>query len=136
MKREQGRMLDRRRPGFAAAVILLSTCSVCRAASNAEEILDSFGRDTGLFVLVGCGEQSAPEVAVDLGKNGNSLVHVISRDRKESIAFQDAISKAGVKGNVSVEELPLTKLPYRNNMVNVLIVMDQAESAKLGFRLG
>jgi len=103
------------------------------AASDAQKILDSYGEPSGLFVVVGCGDAGAAQLATDLGKNGNSLVHVIAGDKGELANINKAIAAAGVKGCVTAEQLGLAKLPYRDYMVNVMVVMDSAKAAKAGF---
>jgi len=108
-------------PGYALAV------------SDAQKILDAYGRESGLFVVIGCGDANAPQLAVDLGKNGNSLVHVIAGDNTELAAVNKAIVDGGVKGCVTVEQLGLAELPYRDYMVNVMVVMDLAKATKAGF---
>jgi len=108
-------------PGFALA------------ASDAQKILDSYGETSGLFVVVACGDAAAAQLATDLGRNGNSLVHVIASDKSEVADINKAIAAAGVKGCVTAEHLSLAKLPYRDYMVNVIVVMDPAKAAKAGF---
>jgi len=103
------------------------------AASDAQKILEAYGETSGLFVVVGCGDAAAAQLATDLGKNGNSLVHVIAGDKGELASINKAIAAAGVKGCVTAEQLGLAKLPYRDYMVNVMIVMDLAKAAKAGF---
>ncbi|MDP6543447.1 MAG: PQQ-binding-like beta-propeller repeat protein [Phycisphaerae bacterium] len=102
-------------------------------ASDAQKILDSYGETSGLFVVVACGDPAAAQLATDLGKNGNSLVHVIASKKGEVADINKAIAAAGVKGCVTAEQLSLTKLPYRDYMVNVLVVMDLAKATKSGF---
>ena len=103
------------------------------AASDAQKILKAYGEESGLFVIVGCGDAGAAQLATDLGKNGNSLVHVIASDKGEVASINKAIAAAGVKGCVTAEQLGLAKLPYRDYMVNVMVVMDLAKAAKAGF---
>ena len=105
------------------------------AASDAQKIVEAYGRESGLFVVVGCGRANAPQLAADLGKNGNSLVHVIAGDKSELADVNKAIAAGGVKGCVTAEQLGLAKLPYRDYMVNVMVVMDMAKAAKAGFDL-
>ncbi|MDP6544920.1 MAG: PQQ-binding-like beta-propeller repeat protein [Phycisphaerae bacterium] len=102
------------------------------AGVTSTKILKSYGRESGVFVVIGCGDQYAPRVAVDLGRNGNSLVHALAGDAKELAAFNKAIAAGGVKGYVSAEQLPLSKLPYRDYMVNVVVVMNQAKAESAG----
>ena len=103
------------------------------AASDAQKILAAYGRESGVFVIVGCGSANTSQLAVDLGKNGNSLVHVIAGDKGELAAVNKAIADGGVKGCVTAEQLGLAKLPYRDYMVNVMVVMDIAKAVKAGF---
>jgi len=103
------------------------------AASDAQKIVAAYGRESGLFVVVGCGQAGAARLAVDLGRNGNSLVHVIASDKGELAAVKKAIADGGIKGYVTVEQLPLAALPYRDYMVNVMVVMDAAKAEAARF---
>ena len=87
-------------------------------------------------MVIGCGSRSAPGLAVDLGKNANSLVHAIAGDAGELAAFNKAIAAAGVKGYVTAEQLPLSKLPYRDYLVNVVVLMHSKKAAAEGLTLG
>ncbi|MCP4374741.1 MAG: PQQ-binding-like beta-propeller repeat protein [bacterium] len=119
------------------AIVMISLMSMAPGAvlgaSDAQKILDSYGEESGLFVVVGCGDAAAGPLATDLGKNGNSLVHVIASDKGELANINRAIAAASVKGCVTVEQLSLSRLPYRDYMVNVMVVMDSASAAKSGF---
>jgi outer membrane protein assembly factor BamB len=122
--------------GRILAVVLISLASLtglAHAASDAQSVLDSYGRQSGLFVVIGCGDDTAAEMATDLGKNGNSLVHVIACDQAELTSINKAIASAGVKGCVTAEQLGVKTLPYRDYMVNVLIVMDPSKAAAAGY---
>ncbi len=128
-----------RTTGKAFGLMILSlTCLVLFSAgdlfagSSATRILKSYGRESGVFAVIGCGDRSAPGLAVDLGRNGNSLVHAIASDAKELAAFNKAIAAAGVKGYVSAEQLSPAKLPYRDYMVNVVVVMDREKAEAAG----
>ncbi|NQU25483.1 MAG: hypothetical protein HQ567_29720 [Candidatus Nealsonbacteria bacterium] len=103
------------------------------AATTAEEILNSVESKSGLVVVVGCGDAAAPALAADLGKSGDWLVHAIAGNAEELAQFNKAIAAAGVQGCVSAEELGLATLPYRDYMVNILVVMDlqKAQAARL-----
>ncbi|MDP6637483.1 MAG: PQQ-binding-like beta-propeller repeat protein [Phycisphaerae bacterium] len=118
----------------AICLVLLSAGEVL-AGSSSLKILKSYGRESGVFVVIGCGDQRAPRMAVDLGRNGDSLVHALAGDAKELAAFNKAIAAGGVKGYVSAEQLPLSKLPYRDYMINVIVVMDQAKAESAGLTI-
>jgi outer membrane protein assembly factor BamB len=80
--------------------------------------------DGGVIAVLGCGEAGAPGVAAGLGKSGNSVVHAIAGSVQELAAFNTAIAAAGVKGVVLAEQLGLAALPYRDGLVNTLVIMD------------
>ena len=107
--------------------------SAALGASDAQKVLDSYGNQSGLFVVIASGDSNAAQMATDLGKNGNSLVHVIVADQAELDAMNKAIAAAGVKGCVTAEQLGVKTLPYRDYMVNVMIVMDSTKAAAAGF---
>ena len=74
------------------SLVCLSVPGYALAASDAKKILDSYGEESGLFVIVGCGDPRAPQLATDLGKNGNSLVHVIASSEGELANVNKAIA--------------------------------------------
>ncbi|MDP6635488.1 MAG: PQQ-binding-like beta-propeller repeat protein [Phycisphaerae bacterium] len=122
--------------GWVLTIVLVSLMCLAPGyarASDAQKVLDSYGSESGLFVVVACGDAGAAEMATDLGKNGNSLVHVIAGDKAELASIKKAIAAAGVKGCVTVEQLGVKTLPYRDYMVNVIVVMDIAKASQAGF---
>jgi len=121
--------------GWILTIVLVSAISLASGyveASDAQEVIKSYGRESGLFVVIACGDPAAAEMATDLGKNGNSLVHVIVSDQTELASMNKSIAAAGVKGNVTAELLEMKALPYRDYMVNVLVIMDSDKAAKAG----
>jgi outer membrane protein assembly factor BamB len=120
---------------LSAACLAVFSSGPLLAGTESAKILDSFGRESGLFVVIGCGEASAPRLAVELGANGNSLVHAIAGSPAELAAFNRAIADANVNGCVAAEELPLATLPYRDYMVNVIVIMDLKRAQEAGLRL-
>jgi len=105
------------------------------AASTAETILNSVESESGLIVVVGCGEPSAPGVAAGLGASGDRLVHAVAGSAQELAGFNKAIAEAEVKGCVSAEELGIAALPYRDYLVNVLVIMDLQKAQAAGFKM-
>ncbi len=89
--------------------------------------------DGGVIVVLANGDAQAGKVATQLGASGNSLVHVLAGSLDETNSINQAVAKAGLKGIVSVEELPLNPLPYRDHLVNALIVMDFSKAKADGF---
>ena len=114
----------------ALICIVLLTAGNLSAASKISQSLGDV--DGGLIVVIGCGEAATPEVAAELAAGGNSLVHVIAGSQAEVDAVNKAAVAAGVKGCVTVEQLGVAKLPYRDYMVNGLVVMDLDKAEKAG----
>ncbi|NQT35944.1 MAG: hypothetical protein HQ581_00555, partial [Planctomycetes bacterium] len=104
------------------------------AATTADAILDSVEAASGLVVVIGCGESAAPGVAADLGTGGNWLVHAVAGSEQELAQLNKAIAGAKVQGCVSAETLPVATLPYRDNMVNILVVMDIQKAQAAGLK--
>jgi hypothetical protein len=105
------------------------------AATPAEKILESVDRKSGLIVVVGCGDPAAPEVASRLGENGDWLVHAMARSEGELSKFNEAIARHEVKGNVSAEHLGIATLPYRDHLVNIMVIMDTRKAEAAGFKM-
>jgi len=105
------------------------------AATPAEEILNSVESKSGVIVVVGCGEEAAPKLTADLGRSGNWVVHAIAGSREELARFNQAIAAGAVKGFVSAEELGLAKLPYRDHLVNILVIMDLRRAQAAGLTM-
>lgn len=93
------------------------------------------GLDGALIVVLSNGEATTGEVVAKLGANGNSLIHVIASDQSEVSKINSAVAKAGLKGLITVQVLGIKKLPYRDYMVNDLVVMDTGKAAKAGFTI-
>ena len=105
------------------------------AATTAENILKAIDGKNGLIVVIGGGNAEFAKVAAGLGKSGDSLVHAIAGSADELARINKAIAAAGVKGCVSAEELGLGALPYRDYMVNALVIMDLPKAEDAGFKM-
>lgn len=91
--------------------------------------------DGSLISILSCGQAESVQVAITLAESGNSVVHVIAGSWDEVKAIQQQISQAGLKGLVSVEKLSLKSLPYRDYLVNTLIIMDQVKAQAAGLTI-
>jgi outer membrane protein assembly factor BamB len=120
---------------FALACCAVLAAGPLFAATTAEEILKSAGGQGGLIAVVGCGEATAPKVAADLGKGGDWLVHAVAGDAQELAQFHKAIAAADVQGCVSAEQLGLASLPYRDYLVNTLVIMDLEKAQAAGLNM-
>lgn len=99
----------------------------------ARDLLKAWQRDQGLCVLLGVGTPEARQLAVDLGSTGRILVHGIALDDASLVQGREAVQARGCEGAVTFERLPLRPLPYRDQLVNLLVVPDLAGAGAAGY---
>ncbi|MFQ6131720.1 MAG: PQQ-binding-like beta-propeller repeat protein [Armatimonadota bacterium] len=87
----------------------------------AREILEATGVRGGLIVHVGCG---AGELTAALGASGRYLVHGLDADPRNVEEAREHIRSRGLYGTVSVAQLQGSRLPYVDNLVNLLVAED------------
>ncbi|MCR4415861.1 MAG: PQQ-binding-like beta-propeller repeat protein, partial [Thermoguttaceae bacterium] len=84
--------------------------------------VESSGVRGGLIVVVGA---RGAGMAIDAVQSGPFLIQVLDRVPSAVAEAQEAIRRAGLYGMVSVDLLgPEGKLPYAENLVNLVIVAD------------
>jgi outer membrane protein assembly factor BamB len=105
------------------AIMACITPTASGAETEAKQILDAAGFTGGLVVHVGCGNG---KLTAALRTADNILVHGLDTSAKNITAARKHISSLGLYGKVSVERLGAQRLPYADNMVNLVI------SANLG----
>jgi len=123
----------KRYPSQATAVLCLIAMLTCMTpvASGAEasrteakRIIDASGLAGGLVVHVGCGEG---KLTAALRAADNILVHGLDTSAENIAAAREHIRSLGAYGKVSVERLTSTRLPYADNMVNLVVSEDLGE---------
>jgi len=105
-------------------VVALSAArpGVCGSqGQSARQILSESGVKGGVVVHIGCGEG---RLTAALQANDRYLVHGLERDPKKVAAAREYIKSLGRYGSVSVEQWPGGKLPYIDNMVNLVVCQD------------
>jgi len=109
---------------FLAAGFLLGVTTATRAAdaeAQAGRILDATGVTGGLVVHVGCGDGT---LTAALGASDAYTVQGLARDPATVAKARAAIREQGVYGPVSVDHLEGARLPYTDNLVNLLVAED------------
>ncbi|MEA1951772.1 MAG: class I SAM-dependent methyltransferase, partial [Planctomycetota bacterium] len=101
--------------GFAAAVLAAGP----DAADSAKTIIDKTGVAGGLVVHVGCGDG---KLTAALRAGDNFRVHGLDRDAKKVEQARRYIQEQGLYGPVSVDRLTGERLPYIDDLVNLLVV--------------
>jgi len=91
------------------------------------------GKSPGLCAVIGMSHTDAAPLAAELALSGRILVHGIALDDKSLLQAREVISRHGAEGFAAVEKLSLTPLPYRDNLVNIMVVPDLAEASAAGF---
>ena len=88
-------------------------------AEQATAILQETGVQGGFIVHVGCGDG---RLTAALRVNDSYQVQGLSRDAAEVIKARALVSSQGVYGDVAIDRLPGDRLPYIDNLVNLLVV--------------
>ena len=87
----------------------------------ARQILAATGTEGGLVVHVGCGDG---QLTAALKAGDGFLVHGLDTDATTVDAARQTVRKLGQYGSVSIDQLSGSRLPYAENMVNLLISED------------
>ncbi|MBM4044149.1 MAG: class I SAM-dependent methyltransferase, partial [Planctomycetes bacterium] len=102
-----------------APVAWLAALAVASAAEpEAQRILDAAGVKGGLIVHLGCGDG---KLTAALRASNSFLVHGLDADAKNVEAARKHIQSLGLCGQVSVERWTGQRLPYADNLVNLLV---------------
>ncbi|MBT3202579.1 MAG: methyltransferase domain-containing protein, partial [Phycisphaerales bacterium] len=104
----------------ALLLLILGSATLTLAAepSQGAEILDACGVRGGLVVHLGCGDG---KLTIALRVNDSCLVHGLDIDAKNIAKAREHIRSKGFYGAVSVEMFDGKRLPYADNMVNLLV---------------
>ena len=101
--------------------ITFSGCSQYTPEEQAKAILEQSGVKGGFIVHVNCGDGVLTEA---LKKNNSYLVHGLDTDKDNVTKAREYITSKGNYGTVSVDSLTGNRLPYTNNMVNLVVAED------------
>jgi len=88
---------------------------------RAKQILNATGVKGGLIVHIGCGNG---RLTAALRSGESYLVHGLDSDSQDVDAAREHIRKIGIYGPVSVEEFDGKRLPYAQNLVNLVVAED------------
>jgi len=119
MKRRTNQLLT----VLAFSSVILGICSVLTAqpltpGQQAEQILKECAVKGGLVVHLGCGDGT---LTAALCRGESYLVHGLDADAEDVQRARKFIRSAGLYGPVSVEQCEGPRLPYGDNIVNLLI---------------
>ena len=122
-------MRSGKRPGavltrLAVAVILLAGAMATHAADPAQQardILKATGVQGGLVVHLGCGDG---RLIAALGAGEAYLVQGLDADPANVAKARAAIGAKGLYGRVSADRITGNRLPYVNDLVNLVVADD------------
>ena len=101
-------------------------------AALAARILESLGSKKGLCVLLGSEDG---ELAVELCRDGQYLVHGLGTSSEAVARARQAIDKAELRGVVSAETGSFSRLPYSDDIVNLVVVENTEALLGAGLQL-
>lgn len=107
--------------GLTIALALLPTVTLANASDPARDILAATGVKGGLVVHLGCGDGS---LTAALGASERYLVHGLDTDARNVAKARETIAASGRYGRVSIDRLDGARLPYADNLVNLLVADD------------
>lgn len=107
-------------------MLLFGGVSRVAAAATASELLKLAGVSGGLVVHVGCGDG---QLTGQLRVGPQYYVHGIDTSAEKVRAARQRLLKQGVYGPVCVDTWDGRHLPYADDLVNLLIVEDQAQAS-------
>jgi outer membrane protein assembly factor BamB len=91
------------------------------AEQQAQKILAATGVQGGFIVHLGAGDG---KLTAALRASDSYLVHGLATDAVDVDAARGEIKKQGLYGDVSVDQLRGKRLPYTDNMVNLVVAED------------
>ena len=112
------------RRALAGAFVLAFATAGAAAEEEARRILDATGVRGGLVVHVGCGD-GALTAALRAGEG--YLVHGLDAEAGNVARARAAVRARGLYGAVSIDRLRGERLPYADNLVNLVVSEDLGE---------
>ena len=106
-------------PTFLFATVLCLGSSSALAATSGDEILQMAGVEGGLVVHLGCGDG---RLTASLRVNDRYLVHGLDASSANVAAARSHIRSLGLYGPVSVRQWDSGRLPYGDNLVNLVLI--------------
>jgi len=120
-------MMEKRRWTRPFALLLCLLAAALTARGDTDEVARLAKAHPGLHVLLG----SDADLAAALAGSERSVVHCLSPTSKDAEKLRAAIRSKKPAGRVYVEHLDSARLPYANNLVNLLVAEDLGD-VKIG----
>jgi len=113
---------DKRHAGRTVAALvvcfLLFSTPAAAQETDAEKILDAAGISGGLIVHLGCGDG---KLTAALHAGDRYLVHGLDTEAENVAKARQVAREAGLSAHVWIDRLTGNRLPYADNMVNLVV---------------
>jgi len=110
-----------RKTAMIICITALMSCALGANAQSARDILDGAGIEGGLVVHIGCGNG---KLTAELCRGDSFLVHGLDADAEAVDKAREYVRSRGLYGKVSIEQLDSKRLPYTDNLVNLIVAED------------
>ena len=106
---------------LCSAALLVTPCGGAESSAvpDGESLLQESGIPGGICVVAGCSDAA---LAISLARHEGFVVRALFQDTAELEQARQAIQDRGLYGRVSAEQSDLKRLPYVDNLINVLVV--------------
>jgi outer membrane protein assembly factor BamB len=94
------------------------------ATPSVEKLIEATGVQGGLLVHLGCGDGTW---TATLECKGRFTVHGLESDPAKVARARSHIQSLGLYGPVSVEQFSASLLPYKDNLINLVVVEDPGQ---------
>ena len=111
---------------MGTVVLAVAVCSSAVAEQSAQEIRKASGVEGGLVVQLGCGDG---ELTAALGADDALIVQGLYTDPKNVEKTRARILSLGLGGTVSADLFDGRRLPYVDNLVNLVVAEDLGDVA-------
>ena len=101
---------------LSCAAVLM--CSTLAGGESAREIIEATGVKGGLVVHLGCGDGS---LTAGLRMSDSYLIQGLDADAELVESARETVRKLGLYGKVSIDHLAGGRLPYVDNLVNLVV---------------
>ena len=104
-----------------SAMLLSAACVAAARADSGGEILQSTGVQGGVVVHVGCGDG---RLTAAFRASESYLVHGLDNEAEDVRRAREHIQALGLYGNTSADWFDGKRLPYVDNLVNLVVAED------------
>ena len=103
------------------ALLIASAANGRQIEQEAKKILDATGVKGGFIVHIGCGEG---RLTAALHANESFMVHGLDTNVENVKKAREHVSSVNLYGQVTIDQLSSSRLPYIDNLVNLVVAED------------